>query len=259
MPDTPFYETDKAVYEYLLFHYGSSEEILPYPNGPVSALHYPVRCVIECFDSGLLPSGARAWDLGCAVGRSSFELARICGSVVGIDYSHRFIEAANELKEKGILPYLRTDEGDLTTALEARVPEGIDGSRVSFQQADATQLPTDLGTFDAVLAANLIDRLDNPRAFLDDLPGLMNPGGQLVITSPYTWLEEYTPKENWLGGFEKAGARRRTVDGLEEVLSPHFVKVREIDLPFLIREHARKFQWSVAHGTIWIRKGVGEG
>jgi len=255
MPETPFYETDKAVAEYLLFHYGSSKEILPYPSGPVSALHYPVRCVIECFDSELLSSSARVLDLGCAVGRSSFELARICGSVVGIDYSHRFIEAATALRDNGILPYLRKDEGDLTTALEAKVPEGIDRSRVSFQQADATQLPEDLGSFDALLAANLIDRLDDPKAFLDSLPGLLNPGGQLVITSPYTWLEEYTPKENWLGGFEKDDVGRRTVDGLEEALSAHFVKVREVVLPFLIREHARKFQWSVAQGTIWIRKG----
>jgi putative 4-mercaptohistidine N1-methyltranferase len=210
--------------------------------------------VVECFDSGILPSGARALDLGCAVGRSSFELARICGSVVGIDYSHRFIKAANRLKENGTLSYLRTDEGDLSTKLEATIPEGIDGSLVSFLQGDAMQLPKDIGSFDALLAANLIDRLEDPSLFLKALPELMNPGGQLVITSPYTWLEEYTPKSNWLGGFEKDGSPLRTVEGLEDALSAHFVKVREIDLPFLIREHARKFQWSVAQGTIWIRK-----
>jgi putative 4-mercaptohistidine N1-methyltranferase len=257
MPDTPFYETDKAVAEYLLFHYGSSEEILPYPNGPVSALHYPVRCVIECFDSGLLTSGSRALDLGCAVGRSSFELARICDSVVGIDFSHRFIETANHLKTKGSLKYLRADEGDLSTRLVAKVPEGIDVSRITFRQGDATNLPDDLGRFDALLAANLIDRLDNPLSFLEALPRLMNPGGQLVITSPYTWLGEYTPKGNWLGGYQGKSGSVKTSDRLEEILSPHFVKVREADLPFLIREHARKFQWSVAQGTIWIRNSKG--
>ncbi|MDG2167079.1 MAG: putative 4-mercaptohistidine N1-methyltransferase [Opitutales bacterium] len=254
MSQTPFYETDKAVAEYLLFHYGSSEEILPYPGGPVNALHYPVRCVIECFDSALLPSNARGLDLGCAVGRSSFELARICGSVDGIDYSHRFIEAADRLKDNGTLKYERTDEGDLSTTLEATIPEGVDGSKVSFQQGDATNLPHDIGSFDALLAANLIDRLDEPKHFLNSLPDLLNPGGQLVITSPYTWLEEYTPKSNWLGGFEREGSAVRTLDGLEAALESHFVKVKEVDLPFLIREHARKFQWSVAQGTIWIRK-----
>lgn len=254
MSDTPFYETDKAVAEYLLFHYGSSEEILPYPSGPTNALHYPVRCVVECFDSALLPSNARGLDLGCAVGRSSFEMARICGSVHGIDYSHRFIEAANHLVEKGALNYERTDEGDLGTTLEATLPEGVDGSRVTFQQGDATALPEDIGTFDAVLAANLIDRLEDPGRFLASLPDLLNPGGQLVISSPYTWLEEYTPKSNWLGGFERDGSAVRTVEGLEAALESDFVKVKAVDLPFLIREHARKYQWSVAQGTIWIRK-----
>ena len=254
MSDTPFYETDKAVAEYLLFHYGSSEEILPYPNGPTNALHYPVRCVVECFDSALLPSNARGLDLGCAVGRSSFEMARICGSVLGIDYSHRFIEAANHLKEKGGLSYERIDEGDLSTALEASIPEGVDGSRVTFQQGDATALPEEIGSFDAVLAANLIDRLEDPGRFLASLPDLLNPGGQLVISSPYTWLEEYTPKANWIGGFEQDGSAVRTVEGLEAALEADFVKVKSVDLPFLIREHARKYQWSVAQGTIWIRK-----
>lgn len=254
MSETPFYETDRAVAEYLLFHYGSSEEILPYPNGPANALHFPVRCVVECFDSGLLPSQARGLDLGCAVGRSSFELARICGSVIGIDFSHRFIEAANQLKAEGMLTYERTDEGELSTVLEASMPDGVDGSKVTFKQGDATQLPKGIGSFDAVLAANLIDRLESPGRFLESLPGLLNPGGQLVITSPYTWLEEYTPKEAWLGGYERDGSAVRTVEGLEMALASDFVKVKEVDLPFLIREHARKFQWSVAQSTIWIRK-----
>ncbi|QXD24779.1 putative 4-mercaptohistidine N1-methyltransferase [Opitutia bacterium ISCC 51] len=254
MSQTPFYETDKAVAEYLLFHYGSSEEILPYPGGPTNALHYPVRCIVECFDSALLPSNARGLDLGCAVGRSSFEMARICGSVLGIDYSHRFIEAADRLKNDGVLSYERTDEGDLSTTLEASIPEGVDGTKVTFEQGDATDLPAGIGSFDVLLAANLIDRLEDPRRFLDSLPDLLNPGGQLVITSPYTWLEEYTPKSNWLGGFERDGSVVRTLEGLESALESHFVKVKAVDLPFLIREHARKFQWSVAQGTIWVRK-----
>lgn len=45
-----------------------------------------------------------------------------------------------------------------------------------------------------ILAANLICRLPNPRKFLDSLKNLVEPGGIVVITSPYTWLEEYTSK-----------------------------------------------------------------
>ena len=59
---------------------------------------------------------------------------------------------------------------------------------------DACSLPRDIGQFGMVLAANLICRLPNPRAFLDQLKDLVLPAGIAVITSPYTWLQEYTPK-----------------------------------------------------------------
>ena len=65
---------------------------------------------------------------------------------------------------------------------------------MSFQQGDACNLPSDLGQFGCVLAANLVCRLPNPYKFLDRLPSLVAPGGILVITGPYTWLEQFTPK-----------------------------------------------------------------
>ena len=97
------YETDKLLSEYLLFHYGTRGEIGP-PPGAEQALDYAVRCVTECLDTGALPEGARALDLGCAVGRSTFELARHCARAIGIDYSRRFVEAAEGIRTRGELP-----------------------------------------------------------------------------------------------------------------------------------------------------------
>ena len=58
--------------------------------------------------------------------------------------------------------------------------------------------------------------------------------------------EDYTARPQWLGGFEQNGRPVRTLETLRAMLDPHFTLVRTLDLPFLIREHARKFQWSVA-------------
>ena len=248
------YETDKLVAEYLLFHYGAPQEVLPWEFGPSSALNYPARCVSECVNLAALPPGACALDLGCAVGRSAFELARHCAEVIGIDYSHRFVEVAATLARDGSVPYERTDEGALTTRLLASVPADIVRKRVSFEHGDAQAFRESLGGFAVVLAANLLDRLVEPALFLARLPELVKRGGQLVITSPYTWLGDFTPRENWLGGFVLDGARRRTLEGLTAALSSHFDLVSTKDLPFLIREHARKFQWSVAQASIWRRK-----
>jgi hypothetical protein len=48
------------------------------------------------------PVKTRALDIGCAVGRACFELSRDFDSVVGIDYSHAFVDACNALKAGGV-------------------------------------------------------------------------------------------------------------------------------------------------------------
>jgi hypothetical protein len=78
--------------------------------------------------------------------------------------------------------------------------------------------------------------------------------GKAILTTPCTWLEDYTARSQWLGGFEQNGHPVRTLETLHAMLDPHFTLVRTLDLPFLIREHARKFQWSVALATVWVRR-----
>jgi putative 4-mercaptohistidine N1-methyltranferase len=252
-PTPNIYETDKLVSEYLLFHYGKPEEIMPWNPALHDALDFAVRTVAQCVDLKRLRPGACALDLGCAVGRSSFELARFCTEVVGIDYSHRFVEAAAALKKDGALSFRHAVEGELTVESTAVVPPEIDRRRVHFEQGDATRLREGLPHFDFIHMANLIDRLRDPAACLAQLHRLANPGAQLVITSPYTWLEEFTPRGNWIGGREKDGKPVRTLDGLRELLQGRFLLIKRLDLPFLIREHSRKFQWSVAEATVWLK------
>lgn len=238
------YETQRLVDEYLLFHYGQDHEILPWENGPVSALRFPVRTVSELLPDSASPT--RALDIGCATGRSSFELSRICQEVIGIDYSHAFIGAAQAIQSAGRLPCQIAGEGHATEPLTATLPDNIFPERVRFQQGDAMHLPETLGTFDLVHAANLVCRLTDPLRFLSRLPSLVNPGGYLLLTTPCTWLAEFTPPDHWPAG--------STLDWLTEILSPDFALIQQKDLPFLIREHARKFQWTVALGTSWQRR-----
>ena len=79
------YETDLLLNQYLLFHYGTAEDQLPYPFGPRDALFFPQRCVTNFLPE--IGEVERALDLGCAVGRSTFELARWSQEAVGIDSS----------------------------------------------------------------------------------------------------------------------------------------------------------------------------
>ena len=216
---------------------------------PAAAWGFTTRVVRELMDWKSRP--ARALDIGCSVGASAFELARHVPSVLGIDYSRAFIDVAQKLKESGHIAGDVCREGKIRQSFDVTLPKEIECSRVSFEVGDATALRPDLGAFDLVLAANLICRLPQPSAFLARLPDLVSPGGQLLLATPFSWLESFTPEANWIGG---------SVDGiscesaLEKILSPHFIKEFQINLPFLIREHSRKFQYGISLGTRWRRR-----
>jgi putative 4-mercaptohistidine N1-methyltranferase len=250
---TSVYENDLLVEQYLLFHYGTGEDQLPYAHGPREALFYPVRCVSEFLPA--IGEVDRALDLGCAVGRSTFELSRWANEVIGIDLSRAFIAAANRLRESGRVTIRRQEEGDLVTEFTRELPDYLHRDRCRFEVGDATDLRDDIGQFDLVLAANLIDRVKSPMKLLGSFSTLLRSGGHLVLSSPYTWLEEFTPKTNWIGGrYNEEGTAESTLDGVKKILLPFFDHLRTTDLPFLIREHARKFQWSVAQATVWQRR-----
>lgn len=243
------YESDALLQQYLIFHYGSAEEQFPYPFGGADALDFPKRCVSEGIDFVALGETSRALDIGCSVGRSTFELARHCREVIGVDYSQAFIDGANRMKANGGHSAMRSDEGSATTLLDLQVDAAIDRNRVHFEAGDAQALRQDLGQFDIVIACNLICRLGEPMRLLRRLQELVRPGGQLLITTPFTWLEDYTPSMNWLGD----GAQD-SFAGLRAALEPEFELQRQWDMPFLIREHARKFQYSIAQASRWVRR-----
>ncbi len=75
-----------------------------------------------------------------------------------------------------------------------------------------------------------------------------------MLTSPYTWLEEFTQKDEWLGGFKKDGENFSTLDGLKEVLGEHFKLIDTKDVPFVIRETSRKHQYTVSQMSVWEKK-----
>jgi len=239
------YESSKLLSEYLLFHYGEEDEILPpsreWPMGMREALGFPVRTTRH-FSSN---KAERGLDLGSAVGRSTCEMSRTCEHVVGMDFSHAFIAAAESLRRGERIHYSRLEEAANRTPLTAKLPLDIEPNRISYFQGDAMDLPGDIGQYDRVHAANLLCRLSEPLRLLARLPELVRLGGELVLATPCTWLEEFTPSAHW--------PQNGTLPWLIEHLGDHFDLVRQADEPFLIRETARKFQWTSSLVTVWRR------
>lgn len=255
---TNVYESRDLLDQYMMLHYGSADDSMPFAFGPRDAVGFPERCarLLQelCAAHDVVPR--RALDLGCAVGGASFELARRFEEVLGLDLSASFVRAALALKRDGTATYWRRDEADLGAEIQVSIDPSIRRERVRFRQADACALPPELVGFDAVLLANLLCRVPSPRGCLERMSGprgIVRPGGLLLVTSPYTWMESFTPREVWLGGYTRDGRPHRSIDGLRAVLGAEFELVDEREMPLLIREHGRKYQYIVAHATAWRR------
>lgn len=250
MPLASRYEDDVLLAQYAEFHFGQT--YFDVPNFPRAVAQIALE----------LTQGRprrRALDIGCAVGRASFELAQGGFSRVdGVDFSARFINLADELIRNGLVRYALTDEGELQSFREVGLKQlGLAdaAARVHFWQGDACNLKDLHHDYDLVVAANLIDRLYDPHKFLADIGRRIVSGGVLVITSPYTWLNEHTPRPQWLGGFKRDGERYTTLHALHDLLSADFVPLgTPRDVPFVIRETARKFQHTLAQISCWERR-----
>lgn len=243
------YESDALVSQYCNFQYG--DEHFGVPN-------FAVKCAEFALEYAKETPMKNALDLGCATGRASFELAHGFDSVTGIDFSARFVQVGLDLKNNGEIRYQRVVEGDIITQESCTIDElGYRdiAENVEFWQGDACNLRAHFSGYDLIMATNLIDRLYEPLLFLEEVHMRLDEGGYLILTSPYTWLEEYTKKEYWLGGYyDDTGKIVTSLDGLKKVLLPNFELIATHDVPFVIPETARKFQHTISQMSVWKKR-----
>ena len=250
-PEVNLYETDQMVSRYIDFHYGEPA------NSAMAKQNFPVACIEAILPAVKGRATGKALDIGCGAARSSFELAKVYDSVQGLDLSVRAIEAPANLQATGRQRYICQDEGELKLFREVLLSD-FDGyeevkSKIAFMQGDACNLVPKYSDYDLVFAGNLLDRLYDPQRFLEEIQTRINDGGLLALVSPYTWCEDHTPREKWLGGFKAGtGESFTTREGIRTIMEPNFKMVGDpVDIPFLMRETSRKFQHGVSELTIW--------
>jgi len=265
-------ETDPEVAKELDAHY-TVQPVLP------GLEPFPVTCaqlVLDTVTKAFAPAagadesavaealrGLRFAQLGCSVGRTCFELAPVFGEIIGFDQTARRIQHAVRLQEGSVARFTTPQDGDIQDfhglSLESL---GLDTDevrdRVHFWQADACNIDVyKHGTFDVVLAANVLESLYAPKQFLETLHSLTNPGGLVILSTTGNWCKEATPPENWLGGYkcETSGENVRTNDAVEEALVSHFEKIgEETCVPAVSTEGAQTFKVANSNFTVWRRK-----
>lgn len=120
--------------------------------------------------------GDRVLDMGCGGGRHAFALYKRGADVLAFDMS------AEDLVE------VRSMFAAIHLAGEA--PEGASANTV---RGTAYSLPFPDGTFDRIIAAEIMEHLPEDELAMSELFRVLKPGGLIAVTVP-RWLPE---KVNW--------------------------------------------------------------
>ncbi|MDY6869701.1 MAG: class I SAM-dependent methyltransferase [Actinomycetota bacterium] len=116
--------------------------------------------------------GSTVIDVGCGAGRHTFAAYRRGADVIGFDQN---AEDLNNVDE--ILQAMKA-KGEVPPAAKAEVVKG-----------DALDLPYADGTFDCVIASEILEHLPQDTEAIAELVRVLKPGGKLAITVP-RWLPE---------------------------------------------------------------------
>ncbi len=165
--------------------------------------------VARCLQRGLAmlppPGDLPVLDAGCAVGRSTFELAaRGDGLVLGIDLSIPMLRLARRVLRTGRVRYGRRRVGLVYD--EREFPVTFAGAeRVDFWACDALCPPFADGMFGRIAGLNLLDCVASPVGLLLRVARLLHVGGTALLSTPYDWSPAATVPQAWVGGHSQRG------------------------------------------------------
>lgn len=209
--------------------------------------------LVELLELGISLSGplrqGPILDAGCAVGRSTFELAeRQERLVLGIDLNFSMLQIAARVLRTGQVRYPRRRVGivydERVFPAHFQRPDLVD-----FWVCDALAPPFPRQTFSLVTSLNLIDCLPSPHDHLVAIGQALAPDGRTILCTPYDWSPGATPIESWMGGHSQRGPQGGdSAAVLRTLLTPnaHPASIEQLELiadagnlPWRVRLHDR--------------------
>lgn len=195
-------------------------------------------------------------DIGCSVGRTSFELSNLFQKVDGVDFSARLIQHGVRLQTEQSLRYTSVNEGDILDFKEIS-REGLDlpeGKNILFSQGDASNLKDVFNHYDLVLAQHLIESHYDPAVFFKTVQQRLNDGGVLIVVSDYRFNADITDKTKWFGGIKVNGENVTGREGLSQLLSSHFDFIEQHQVTQELAQDSRNVSISQKQLSVWRLK-----
>ena len=159
---------------------------------------------IDLFPKKLSTASGPGLDMGCAVGRTTYELAdHLQRPVVGIDLDISLLRRAQQIHASGIVEYPLRRTGlayDRHTFSVANQYSQTVKANIDFWCCDVTALPFSDNLFSFTSSLNVLDCVHSPLTALQEIERTLEHTGRCVLASPYDWSTSATPTEAWIGG-----------------------------------------------------------
>jgi SAM-dependent methyltransferase len=161
-----------------------------------------------------------ALDIGCAVGRLSFELSKTHARVIGIDTSFSFIQNARTLLAQKRLSFDLIFEGLITKNRSCELSSDWNHDRIDFIVADALALPFPKSLFSTVSSVNILEKVSDPIVHLKEVNRVLREGDAMfVFSDPFSWDETVLAPEFWIGGKNGGKYNGRGIDCMSRIFS----------------------------------------
>lgn len=185
-----------------------------------------------------------ALDLGCAVGRLTFELAARGAHAFGVDRSFTLLSQARRLARDGHLEFGMRLEGELVETRRVELPPDMRRGQCEFFVADAMSLPFPASSTRKAASINLLDKLPSPRRHLDELNRVLaDSSAEVVVADPFSWSEVVAPRGEWLSGTEETGVGREVLPRMfQEEMNPGWRILQTGAIPWTIRTHRNHYE-----------------
>ena len=159
-------------------------------------------------------------DIGCSVGRGTFELAKATGDLaVGLDLNFSMLRVAQEIRRTGRARYARRRVGLVFDFVDDPVPE-LPVQNVSFWCTDVTTIPFAAAKFDGAMALNMVDCVPSPLSLLCEMGRVLKPHSESLLSTPFDWATGASDASAWLGGHsQRALHQGSSLTELRRVLS----------------------------------------
>jgi SAM-dependent methyltransferase/uncharacterized protein YbaR (Trm112 family) len=241
-PGSPMDVTRQHLSNYCSDHYGDLDPDTPGESSVVRVLKHGLQLL------GPLPDGT-VLDIGCSVGRTSFELAQhTSGLVLGIDLNFAMVRVAAHALRHGRIRHPRRRVGIVYDHRDFPV-EFAGAARVDFWLCDACFLPFPAASVSALTSLNVLDCLPHPHLHLQSISHLLDAGGRALLGCPYDWSIGATKVESWMGGHSQRGpdhgaseplVRSLLTDGeREDSITGLEITAEDPNVPWQVRLHDR--------------------